>query len=224
MEFLFLGMLSKTEENYLKAIYTCLYAEVGKKLGTNELADFLSLTPATVTSMLKKLKIKSLVDYKKYGSISLTPTGKDIASQVIRKHRLWETFLYERLDFSWDEVHEVAEQLEHIHSKKLIEKLEEHLGFPEYDPHGDPIPRSDGSMPSLYKKKLSESEVGVTYRIVAVKDASASFLQYASELGIGLNLEIELLEKRDFDESLKIKISGKESNVSKKFGDNIFVV
>ncbi len=136
--------LTFTEENYLKALFKIGYDKVLSEVGTNELATHLTVKPATANNMLKKLKEKTLVDYEKYGKIMLTPKGKKRAISIVRNHRLWETFLYEKLSFSWDEVHEVAEQLEHIKSAKLIDRLDEFLDFPALDPHGDPIPNKNG--------------------------------------------------------------------------------
>ena len=144
--------------------------------GTNELANWLGVKPASVNDMLKKLKEKKLVHYEKYGKISLTVEGRKKAIEVVRKHRLWETFLYEKLSFTWDEVHEVAEQLEHIQSAKLVDKLDEFLRFPLYDPHGDVIPNAKGELPVYHKKTLNEEEVGHHCTMVAVKDNSASFM------------------------------------------------
>ena len=143
-------MLSFTEENYLKALWHLTMDNTHKEeAGTNELAAHLNVKPATANDMLKKLKEKKLVDYKKYGKSSLTNIGKKLAIEVVRKHRLWETFLYEKLEFTWDEVHEVAEQLEHIKSQKLVDKLDKFLNYPKLDPHGDVIPNEKGEMKVL---------------------------------------------------------------------------
>ena len=147
-------MLSYTEENYLKALQKITLESGTKDAGTNELATLLAVKPATANDMLKKLKEKKLVDYEKYGKIRLSGEGEKIAIDIIRKHRLWETFLYQNLEFSWDEVHDVAEQLEHIQSSKLIDKLDKFLGYPEFDPHGDPIPSSNGEIKVQFKKTL----------------------------------------------------------------------
>jgi DtxR family Mn-dependent transcriptional regulator len=146
-------MLSFTEENYLKALWHLTMDNTHKgDAGTNELAAHLNVKPATSNDMLKKLKEKKLVDYKKYGKSSLTNKGKKLAIEVVRKHRLWETFLYEKLEFTWDEVHEVAEQLEHIQSQKLVDKLDKFLNYPYFDPHGDVIPNAKGEMRVPLKK------------------------------------------------------------------------
>ena len=216
-------MLSTTEENYLKAIFNLHSKGEERKLGTNELADELNVVPATVTNMLKKLREKEMVDYQKYGSISLTSLGLENAVSIVRKHRLWETFLYERLEFTWDEVHEVAEQLEHIKSKKLVDQLDKMLDYPEVDPHGDPIPKSDGKLDRMTKRTLVEVPVGGSYQIVSVKDASAAFLKYAASLGIGIDLEIKVHDRKEFDDTIDIEVAGRRSSVSRKFAENVFV-
>lgn len=218
-------MLSVTEENYIKKILSITIENHGEEgVGTNELAESLNVKPSTVTDMLKKLKSKGLVDYKKYGKIYLTEEGKKHSITVIRKHRLWETFLYEKLDFTWDEVHEVAEQLEHIQSEKLVEKLDKFLGYPKFDPHGDPIPNHLGELLMLEKRMLSDVKEGKTCKMIAVKDNSAAFLNYIVELGLGLNNQIKVLKKQDFDDSLEIEINTKSFRVSQKFAQNIYIV
>lgn len=218
-------MLSQAEENYLKTLFH-LTDETAEKTeaGTNELASYLDVAPATVNNMLKKLKEKTLVSYKKYGKISLTEKGREAAVRVVRKHRLWETFLYEKLNFSWDEVHEVAEQLEHIKSKKLIEELERFLDFPEIDPHGDPIPNAEGEIKFIERKMLSEVPVGEVCKLVTVKDNSSSFLQYAEKVGLALRSKIKIIERYEFDGSMEIEVDGKTSTVSQKFAENLFVI
>ncbi|RYE38461.1 MAG: metal-dependent transcriptional regulator, partial [Sphingobacteriales bacterium] len=143
---------------------------------------------------------------------------------ILRKHRLWETFLYEKLDFSWDEVHEVAEQLEHIQSAKLVDKLEEFLDFPKFDPHGDPIPNAKGEMPELHKTLLSEMKAGDACRVTAVKDTSTPFLQYLEKLNITIGSKLNVIEVIDFDGSMNIAIENSAPrNVSMKFADSLFV-
>ena len=218
-------MLSHTEENYLKALFHLTSEITGKsEAGTNELATTLNVKPATANDMLKKLKEKKLISYEKYGKISLTATGKKQAIQIIRKHRLWETFLYEKLEFTWDEVHEVAEQLEHIQSSKLIEKLEKFLNYPEVDPHGDSIPNANGEMKTRARKTLTQVPVGKTCKLVTVKDGSASFLQYVMKVGLGLSSKIKVVSRQDFDGTMEIKVDGRKSSVSQKFADNLYVV
>lgn len=218
-------MISQTEENYLKALFHLTNETAEKEeAGTNELAAYLEVKPASVSDMLKKLKEKEFVDYEKYGKISLTANGRKIAVDIIRKHRLWETFLYEKLDFSWDEVHEVAEQLEHIDSNKLIEQLERFLGFPEFDPHGDPIPNSKGEIKRMKRKTLAEIEIGKKCKLVAVKDSSVPFLNYVVKLGLALSSEIFILAKNEFDNSVEIKVDSEIYTVSNKFAENLYVI
>jgi len=195
-----------------------------EKVGTNELATALLVKPATVNNMLKKLKEKELVHYEKYGKINLTKTGRKKALDIIRKHRLWETFLYEKLEFNWDEVHEVAEQLEHIKSEKLVDKLDKLLEYPDFDPHGDPIPNKKGEVKVQVKKTLSDVAVGSSCKMVAVKDDSSSFLQYVIKVGLELNSEIVVVSKQEYDAITVIEVNGLESIVSQLFTENILVV
>ncbi|MDD3772936.1 MAG: metal-dependent transcriptional regulator, partial [Weeksellaceae bacterium] len=139
-------------------------------------------------------------------------------------HRLWETFLYEKLNFSWDEVHEVAEQLEHIKSSKLVDQLEKFLDFPKIDPHGDPIPNAEGEIAFVQRKTLAEANTHTTYKLIAVKDNSSSFLQYIVKLGLGLSSQIKVINRQEFDGSLEIEVNGKRSSISKKVAENLFVV
>lgn len=218
-------MLSYTEENYLKALLKLSFQNEEKpEAGTNEMAAYLGVKPATATDMLKKLKEKELVTYQKYGKILLTDSGRKSGIAILRKHRLWETFLYEKLDFSWDEVHEVAEQLEHIQSAKLVNKLDEFLDFPEFDPHGDPIPKANGEIPLIAKTLLSEVKGGEECKVAAVKDTSTLFLQYLEKLKITIGTNIKVLEVIAFDGSLNIQIEDAEPrSVSMKFAESLFV-
>jgi DtxR family Mn-dependent transcriptional regulator len=216
-------MLSFTEENYLKAILRLNIDQENRDIGTNVLANHLKVKPATVSDMLKKLKEKQLIEYEKYGKIKLTKQGKLKALGIVRKHRLWETFLFEKLEFSWDEVHEVAEQLEHIQSTKLIERLDKYLGFPTVDPHGDFIPNAKGDLPNIVSKSLMQEEVGHKCTIVAVKDNSATFLQYVDKLGLAIHQEIKLISKSDFDDLIEVEVNKKKIIISPKFAQNIIV-
>jgi DtxR family Mn-dependent transcriptional regulator len=222
---MFVPMLSFTEENYLKALLKLTSQNPEKQeAGTNEMAAYLGVKPATATDMLKKLKEKELVSYQKYGKILLTDTGKQHGVAILRKHRLWETFLFEKLDFSWDEVHEVAEQLEHIQSTKLVDKLEEFLDFPKFDPHGDPIPNAKGEMPEAPKTLLSQMQAGDNCQVTAVKDTSTPFLQYLEKLSITIGSKLSVVEVIDFDGSMNISIENAAArNVSMKFADSLFV-
>lgn len=216
-------MLSSTEENYLKALLKLTFESESNEAGTNELAGLLVLKPATVNDMLKKLKEKQLVEYEKYGKITLSPKGKKNALDIIRKHRLWETFLYEKFKFTWDEVHEVAEQLEHIQSVKLIDKLDEFLGYPEFDPHGEPIPDSEGEIKQSFTNNLAEVSIGDSCIMVSVKDNSSSFLQYVDKVGLAINSQIRVVSKQEYDALMVIEVNGKTSTVSQKFAENIYV-
>ncbi len=217
-------MLSFTEENYLKALFKITIDNSVVEVGTNDLALHLDVKPATVTDMLKKLKEKKLINYQKYGKIGLNDAGEKIALEILRKHRLWETFLYQKLDFNWDEVHEIAEQLEHIKSAKLINKLDAFLDFPQFDPHGDPIPTEQGELKVIYKKTLSEVAVGETCKLVAVKDNSAAFLQYVVKVGLGISSIVKVVARQDFDAMMQIEVDGAVHHVSEKFAENIFVL
>lgn len=218
-------MFSFTEENYLKALVQLTVFEDGKlEVGVNRLAAYLDVKPATVTDMAKKLKQKDLVHYEKYGKISLSDIGKKEGMMVIRRHRLWETFLYNKLDFSWDEIHELAEELEHIHSKKLMDRLDQFLDFPDFDPHGDAIPNEKGEIVIPFRKTLSEIREGKSCKIIAVKDNSTEFLQYVDKIGLKINDEIKVIKKEEFDELTTIQFKKNQMVVSPKFTDNIFVV
>lgn len=218
-------MLSFTEENYLKALIQLTVFDVkAKEVGVNKLASQLDVKPATVSDMVRKLKDKSLVNYEKYGKVSLTAEGRLAGMMVIRRHRLWETFLSDKLDFTWDEVHELAEELEHIHSVKLIDRLDRFLEYPQFDPHGDAIPNASGEITIPYRKTLSEVEVGEKCKIIAVKDNSIEFLQYVDKLGLQINDSIIVTDKEEFDALTSIEFNGNKSVVSLKFTDNIYVV
>lgn len=218
-------MLSTTEENYLKALLQLTVEQAEKpEAGTNELAAHLGVKPATANDMLKKLKEKKFVDYERYGKSSLTGLGRKLAIEVVRKHRLWETFLYEKLGFSWDEVHEVAEQLEHIQSQKLIDRLDQLLGFPAVDPHGDVIPTANGEMKPVSRKSLNEEEIGHRCKMVGVKDNSAAFLQYVDKVGLRMHNYLRIVSRQPYDELIEIEVDGKRSSVSPRFAENIIIV
>lgn len=215
-------MYSDSEENYLKAIFHLeRFAEEG--VSTNAIAEQLQTKASSVTDMLKKLADKKLVNYIKYQGVTLTNQGKKTAAAIIRKHRLWEVFLVEKLDFSWDEVHEIAEQLEHIESDLLIEKLDKHLDFPKFDPHGDPIPSKEGTFPERDKVLLSEMKVGETGVCVGVKDTSSSFLKYLDKNGIALGKKIKVLEHEEFDDSLHIQLGSETLVISHIIASNLYL-
>lgn len=215
-------MFSQSEENYIKAIY---HLEMNSEGGisTNSIAKKLETKASSVTDMIRKLSDKDLVIYKKYQGVTLTELGKKTAANIVRKHRLWEVFLVDKLNFSWDEVHDAAEQLEHIKSPKLIQQLDALLGFPTHDPHGDPIPDASGNINPIEKSLLStlqENESGIC---VGVEDSSAEFLQYLDKKGIELGKKITILEKEDFDNSVSIQIDGKEISISNKISNNLYI-
>lgn len=211
-----------SEENYLKTIYH-LTTILDSEVSTNAIAEKMETKASSVTDMLKKLADKNLVHYKKYQGVSLTKSGKLSAKMIVRKHRLWEVFLVEKLSFSWDEVHDIAEQLEHIKSEKLIAKLDDFLGNPTEDPHGDPIPNADGQIVSVEKQLLSELQVGQSGICVGVKDTSSEFLKYLDKQEIALGAKIEILSKEIFDLSLKIKVDITELTISNKIASNLFI-
>jgi len=216
--------LSYTEENYLKAIYSLSEKGASFDTSTSEIAERIRTKPPTVSDMLRKFRAKKLVSYERYKRVALTKTGKQLAIQVIRKHRLWEVFLHDKLNFNWDEVHEVAEQLEHIHSEELTLRLDEYLGFPKYDPHGDPIPNANGEIGESKRSLLSAIDVGITCQLVGVKDSSTHFLQYLQQINVGIGTKIKVLEKIAYDNSLIVSFrKGHQTTVSNKFADNVLV-
>ncbi|MDX1363552.1 metal-dependent transcriptional regulator [Arenibacter latericius] len=214
--------MTRSEENYIKTIFHI--GRQGKEaVSTNSIAEQMDTKPSSVTDMVKKLAEKDLVNYKKYQGVSLTEMGNKIALGVIRKHRLWEVFLVEKLDFSWDEVHEVAEQLEHIKSDKLIDRLDRLLKYPKYDPHGDPIPDKDGGFEERDEILLSEVPVGGGGICVGVKDSSASFLKFLDKNNIGLGDHIQVLEIEEFDGSLLIGIGENQKQISHQIAANLYI-
>jgi DtxR family Mn-dependent transcriptional regulator len=215
-------MFTLSEENYLKAIYH-LETDSKKGISTNAIAKSLATKASSVTDMVKKLSDKKVVLYKKYQGVTLTELGKKTAANIVRKHRLWEVFLVQKLNFSWDEVHEVAEQLEHIKSAKLINQLDVLLGFPKYDPHGDPIPDKDGNLSKIDKIHLSALLKNETGICVGVDDSSSEFLRFLDKKGITLGKQITVLEKEDFDDSLSIEIDGKKLSISNKIANNLYI-
>lgn len=217
-------MHSLTEENYIKAIYRL--AQKGKtKITPTAIAEAINVNAASVVDMIKKLVEKKLINYDKTKGAKLTDKGYKLALDIVRNHRLWEVFLLKKLGYSWDVVHELAEQLEHIKHNELADRLDKFLGFPEYDPHGDPIPKSNGKIPATAHTLLSDIETGRTCRVAAVKDTSPMFLQYLLQLSVSIGTKIKVLDKTLYDGSLSIQI-GKDfkTNVSLKFAQSLFVV
>ena len=206
-------MLSQTEENYLKAIYS-IGLHTNKSVSTNNIAKELNTKASSVTDMIKKLSDKKLVNYKKYQGSSLTSEGKNIAVKIVRKHRLWEVFLVNSLNYAWDEVHDLAEQLEHIKSDTLIDKLEEFLEFPSYDPHGDPIPDKNGNIAHHKNVMLSSVEIKNRGKVIGVKDSSSEFLKYLDSKNIQLGSVIKVISKEEFDHSMTIETNQQLFSIS----------
>ena len=214
--------MTLSEENYLKTIYH-LTTLVKSEVSTNAIAEKMETKASSVTDMLKKLAEKDLIFYKKYQGVSLTVNGELTAKMIVRKHRLWEVFLVEKLVFSWDEVHDIAEQLEHIKSDKLINKLDDFLGNPTEDPHGDPIPDANGKIIKKEKLLLSDLKENQSGICIGVKDSSSEFLKYLNKNGVSLGSVIGVITKEDFDMSMTLKIDTKEILVSNKIASNLYV-
>lgn len=214
--------MTRAEENYIKTIFH-LGGNDAQLISTNAIAAEMETKPSSVTDMAKKLADKKLLNYVRYQGVSLTTMGIKTALNIIRKHRLWEVFLVKKLDFTWDEVHEVAEQLEHIKSEKLIDQLDKLLDFPKYDPHGDPIPSKNGEFLERDKELLSELPIHSKGICVGVKDTSAAFLKFLDKNHIALGNEISVLEKEAFDDSLLIKIGNRELQISNQIATNLYV-
>lgn len=215
-------MMTHSEENYLKAIYH-LTVQLEAEVPTNAIAEMMETKASSVTDMLKKLADKALINYIKYQGVSLTEKGTHAAKMIVRKHRLWEVFLVEKLAFTWDEVHDIAEQLEHIKSEQLINKLDDFLGNPTEDPHGDPIPDAQGKITKTEKLLLSELAEKDTAICVGVKDSSADFLQYLNKQKIALGAVIKVLGRENFDASLHLIINDTPLTVSSKIAGNLYV-
>ncbi len=215
-------MISFTEENYLKAIYHL--SQGGQKaVMTNELAEAMQTKAASVTDMVKKLSTKELIQYEKYYGVKITTVGKQRALQIIRKHRLWETFLVEKLGFAWDEVHAVAEQLEHIQSPRLINMLDEFLGFPKADPHGDPIPDQQGRVKPQVLISLDLVEPGKRATITSVKDTDAELLKYLEKIGAKPGKKIQVVGREAYDKSIEVIIEKKKIFLSLEVSKHILM-
>jgi DtxR family Mn-dependent transcriptional regulator len=216
-------MLSYTEENYLKAIYHLSGGGV-KAVTTNDIAEAMNTKAASVTDMVKKLNAKSLLTHEPYYGVTLTEKGRASALSVVRKHRLWETFLVQKLNFSWDEVHEIAEQLEHIQSTVLIERLDTFLGYPKLDPHGDPIPDSKGRFKAGKQVSLDQVQPGYEGTIAAVKDSDSNLLKFLAKVGAQPGSAIRVISKEHFDDSMEIEVNhAKRVFVSRDVSQNILV-
>lgn len=214
--------MTTSEENYIKVIYhLSLVSPNG--VNTNAIAGMLETKASSVTEMLKKLSDKDLLIYQKYQGVNLTEKGLLSAKMIVRKHRLWEVFLFKKLQFSWDEVHEIAEELEHIKSEKLINKLDAFLEFPAFDPHGDPIPDENGAMKKVAKMLLSDAKLNINYQCVGVKDSSPAFLQYLDKQNIALGSELKIIAKESFDETLILELKDKTITISNKIASNLYI-
>lgn len=220
--------LSITEENYLKVIFILSYPHYNEA-STNDIAKYLKINPASVSDMLKKLQQKNLIEYVKYQGVQLTHQGIRIATDIIRKHRIWETFLVNKLNFSWDEVHEIAEQLEHIRSPLLTERLYEYLGYPEFDPHGEPIPNSNGDFPSSKIQNwvcLTSCKNQQIMEVKCVRDDSSTLLQLLDKKQIKIGTKIKYIGVNSYDNSIEIEVvsCNKILDISKKVAEKIYGV
>jgi len=215
-------MTTKAEENYIKAIYKIADRE-RKAVATNAIASQMHTSAASVSDMIKRLSEKKLVNYEKYRGVTLTETGRALATNLVRKHRLWEAFLVDKLKFKWNEIHDIAEELEHIDSNELINRLEEFLDFPRFDPHGDPIPSIEGKFTLRNQIILAELNAGITATVVGVREHDDSFLTHLDDIGLSLSRKVAVLEKYDYDDSLMIEVEGMRRTISSKVASNIYV-
>jgi DtxR family Mn-dependent transcriptional regulator len=215
-------MLSSTEENYLKAIFQLSEKQL-ESISTNAIAEHLQTSAASVTDMLKRLTDKGLTLYEKYKGVRLSTEGRKIATQLVRKHRLWETFMVDILGFTWDEVHPIAEQLEHIQSEELVNRLERFLGYPKFDPHGDPIPDAEGNFTYLEQMSLADLPILQRAVVVGVRDHSPAFLKYLAQLQLQLGAEIELQARNDYDHSLMLLLGKQQQIITYKVAQNLMV-
>ncbi|MCX7877177.1 MAG: metal-dependent transcriptional regulator [Ignavibacteria bacterium] len=215
-------MPSQSKEDYLKKIY--ILQEQGNKVNTGILASAMGVSPASVSEMVNKLSDLRWIKNEPYHGFKLTREGEKLSVNLIRKHRLLEVFLSEHLNYKWEEVHEEAEKIEHTVSDKFINKLEEYLGFPKFDPHGDPIPDRNGKFETMNYKVLTSAEKGRKYIVARVNDVSREILKYLTSIGLKLNSRIEILEKIDYDGSVEIMINNRKHLLSKKMAEYIFVM
>lgn len=216
-------MASQSVENYVKSIFALESKQEGG-VSTNAIAERLETKASSVSDMLKKLKSKKLVHYEKYKGATLTAKGRTMAISIIRKHRLWEVFLVENLHFGWDEVHEIAEQLEHVQSSKLTNRLEEYLGHPRFDPHGDPIPDIDGKIEKLATTlPLGEMESGTEGTLVGVLDTTTEFLQYLKQMNLNLGVQMSVVQVFEYDKSLEISTGERMLTLSQQAASNLLI-
>lgn len=214
--------LTYAEENYLKAILR-LSKPHDVTVSTNAIASHLETSAASVTDMLKKLADKELITYQKYKGAQLTDIGNKIATTLVRKHRLWEVFLVQSLGMTWDEVHEIAEELEHIQSEQLIERLDAFLGFPKYDPHGDPIPNAQGKYTLRSQVPLTELKPGQEGLVIGVRDADSLFLRHLNDKGITIGKKAKLIDHDAYDQTVRLAIEDREMSLTGKVAQNILI-
>lgn len=216
-------MTTSTEENYLKAIYHLSTGNQNSVL-TSAIAGSLSTSSASVTDMIKKLSDKNMVEYERYRGVRITRKGEKVALSIIRRHRLWEVFLMDKLKFKWDEVHDLAEELEHVSSDEMTRRLDAYLGFPKFDPHGDPIPDTNGKVHTNGQVLLSEINKKGKYILSGVNDHSPSFLQYLEKKGLVPGSIFSIVEMDEFDNSMQIIFTNKKSIfISKEVSKNLLV-
>ncbi len=213
--------LSIAEENYLKAIFH-LYTP-GEGIGTNAIAQHLNTKAASVTEMLKRLAEKKLLTYEKYQGVIPTRKGFMIALGIVRKHRLWEYFLVEKLKLKWDEVHDIAEQLEHIQSELLIEKMDQYLGFPKLDPHGDPIPDKEGKMCAMNCCCMSDVKTNSQGKISGVKNHTPAFLKHLEKMNLVIGKTVKIIDRNEFDQSMELQLNDKKVHISKEVAQNLLI-
>lgn len=214
--------MTAAEENYLKAIFK-LSQEGLEVVSTNAIAAQMKTSAASVTDMVKRLAEKEMVSYVKYKGVGLTKDGSDKAKEMVRNHRIWEVFLVEKLNFGWDEIHDIAEQLEHIKSKDLIKRLDAFLDFPRFDPHGDPIPNAQGEMQHRSETLLAELPEGESGIVVGVKDTSSSFLQHLDKMEVELGTTLKIVHRVEYDGSLELLYGERTLSVSDRVAKNIYV-
>lgn len=222
-------MSTRAEENYIKAIFKL--SEMAKPkherenatVPTNAIAQEMHTSAASVTDMIQRLSDKKLVDYEKYRGVSLTETGRQLAVHLLRRHRLWEVFLADKLGFAWNEVHDLAEELEHIESHELTDRLDAFLGSPRFDPHGDPIPNAEGKFTLRHQVPLTDLQTETPAIVVGVREHSSPFLIHLDEIGVAIHKEIRVRERFSYDESMRVDIDGELRTISGKVARNILV-
>ena len=214
-------MHTLAEENYLKAIYKL--SLIAENVSTNQIAAELATKASSVTDMLRKLADKLLINYTRYQGVSLTQTGEKVAVNIIRRHRLWEYFLVEKLHFKWDEVHEMAEEMEHISSNELIDRLDEFMGFPTRDPHGDPIPDCNGNFKTNDLKAISTIDVNTCGIISGVRDHSSAFLRYLEKQGLTIGKKITIKEIITYDNTVVLQMDNKDLQISRDVANNLLI-